>query len=892
MTIFEFIVFFIGYIIGELLFAYGIFAFTKKLFKKRTISYKLSGIGTVVIYFMLMFSAKDISEGTDLSPLMIIIIMIMCMAIAVVVTFAFVIGEKRALSSGKHTGDFERDRVARKFKPFSILKTLKKWRYPLIKNFHELKDIDTNSIPDFFGELKQEVKEQKAALYILHIMGICFWYILVIGIWLWYFMCYGVYWIVVAFIDTFKELYTHEGNKFSFKEATSEIINSEEVNSGLSVMRNSVKSVTSKAESAISEFGEKANSIKTRHQKQNIANKERITSTDVNEPIIQISDDKDNDNVADELNKKNNDKLKETSGDFNEQTKNNDSATEKNLTKNVFSADSEYPKPVTFSDENINSVDKKNPIMQNIVKSDNHTKHQYKKRKINNINNYENKSPIYYNNSHIQSGNYDKIKHSQNTHFRTPNYKHKTNPVLIFIIIILVLIIGILCGMFFIIVSNKQSDKPSENVYIPIIKGTTDSKKTESIAEVTDENFAEKATENLIQTESSVNISCSKNDVNQIYADIVKSMDFPPPNRGFILDLNNDGINEMIIPDTYDMHLVMYYFDGNSIQSYNFGSFMMLDNFVIYQVEGKENKNYIYYRDECFYKSLQGYYSFPPYDRLNIFIDYPENNEKYSADWTINYNETESYAKGNEPVDTFYEQPSDCHDKLLSAFKKYGFEITENSKYTEIKGLYYDELINKLSGNNNVQKEEHLTTKSKAPKATASITIEPQSVNGNGTELLATVSGNYSYFTYECYWDGEDKTNQLLTSGTSYNQSIPISGGSTISKITFIVTPYNEDDLPGDTITSDYTGPWSYVPVNSYNYGQINAPEGGPINGYATSYILNGGEVAYTRTDLMDGWHVTAVNQCVFNGVIWYELYDSDDGDYYGWVDENHINFY
>lgn len=473
--------------------------------------------------------------------------------------------------------------------------------------------------------------------------------------------------------------------------------------------------------------------------------------------------------------------------------------------------------------------------------------------------------------------------------------KHKTNPVLIFIIIILVLIIGILCGMFFIIVSNKQSDKPSENVYIPIIKGTTDSKndskKTEVIAGVTDENFAEKATENLIQTESSVNISCSKNDVNQIYADIVKSMDFPPPNRGFILDLNNDGINEMIIPDTYDMHLVMYYFDGNSIQSYNFGSFMMLDNFVIYQVEGKENNNYIYYRDECFYKSLQGYYSFPPYDRLNIFIDYPENNEKYSADWTINYNETESYAKGNEPVDTFYEQPSDCHDKLLSAFKKYGFEITENSKYTEIKGLYYDELINKLSGgNNNVQKEEHLTTKSKSPKATASITIGPQQVNFNGTELLATVSGNYSYFTYECYWDGEDKTNQLLTSGTSYNQSIPISGGSTISKITFIVTPYNEDDLPGDTITSYYTGPWSYIRVSKY--GQINAPGGGPINGFATSYIFNGGEVAYTRTDLMDGWHVTAVNQCVFNGVIWYELYDSDDGDYYGWVDENHVNFY
>lgn len=401
----------------------------------------------------------------------------------------------------------------------------------------------------------------------------------------------------------------------------------------------------------------------------------------------------------------------------------------------------------------------------------------------------------------------------------------------------------------------------------------------------------EKATENPIQTESSVNISCSKNDVNQTYADIVKSMDFPPPNRGFILDLNNDGVNEMIIPNTDNMNFVMYYFDGNSIQSCSFGNFIALDNFVIYQVDGEDKNNYIYYRDNYAYKSLQGYYSFPSADKLDIFIDYPENNGKYSADWTIDYNKTENYAKGNESVDTFYGQPSDCHNKLLSAFKNYGFKITENSKYTEVKGLYYDELINKLSGgDNNIEKEENSKTKSDAPKATASISIEPQQIIGNGTELLATVSGNYSYFTYECYWDGEGKTNQLLTSGTSYNKSVTISGGSTIEKITFVVTPYNADDLPGDTITSNYTGPWSYVFVNKY--GQINAPGGGPINGYATSYILNGGEVAYTRTDLMDKWHVTAVNLCTFNGIIWYELYDTDDGDYYGWVDENHIVFY
>ena len=31
---------------------------------------------------------------------------------------------------------------------------------------------------------------------------------------------------------------------------------------------------------------------------------------------------------------------------------------------------------------------------------------------------------------------------------------------------------------------------------------------------------------------------------------------------------------------------------------------------------------------------------------------------------------------------------------------------------------------------------------------------------------------------------------------------------------------------------------------------------------------------------------------CYNYGITWYELWDSDDGDYYGWVDENYIDFY
>ena len=37
---------------------------------------------------------------------------------------------------------------------------------------------------------------------------------------------------------------------------------------------------------------------------------------------------------------------------------------------------------------------------------------------------------------------------------------------------------------------------------------------------------------------------------------------------------------------------------------------------------------------------------------------------------------------------------------------------------------------------------------------------------------------------------------------------------------------------------------------------------------------------------------MTAKYKCESYGVTWYELWDTDDGDYYGWVDEEFIDFY
>ena len=46
------------------------------------------------------------------------------------------------------------------------------------------------------------------------------------------------------------------------------------------------------------------------------------------------------------------------------------------------------------------------------------------------------------------------------------------------------------------------------------------------------------------------------------------------------------------------------------------------------------------------------------------------------------------------------------------------------------------------------------------------------------------------------------------------------------------------------------------------------------------------------RSSLGNTWHVTAKNSCTNYGITWYELWNSDDGGYYGWVDSNYIDFY
>lgn len=72
--------------------------------------------------------------------------------------------------------------------------------------------------------------------------------------------------------------------------------------------------------------------------------------------------------------------------------------------------------------------------------------------------------------------------------------------------------------------------------------------------------------------------------------------------------------------------------------------------------------------------------------------------------------------------------------------------------------------------------------------------------------------------------------------------------------------------------------------------GHINT-HGGTVSGYKTSYVVDGGKRATVRKKLGNGWHINAVRYCYAKDIVWYELYDADDGDYYGWVDSDYIVF-
>lgn len=74
------------------------------------------------------------------------------------------------------------------------------------------------------------------------------------------------------------------------------------------------------------------------------------------------------------------------------------------------------------------------------------------------------------------------------------------------------------------------------------------------------------------------------------------------------------------------------------------------------------------------------------------------------------------------------------------------------------------------------------------------------------------------------------------------------------------------------------------------NFGEIVCSE--TIDGMDSSYILNDGTYKTIRTNIQNGWHITTNVEAYSHGSWWYECYDTDDGDYYGWINARYIYLY
>lgn len=165
---------------------------------------------------------------------------------------------------------------------------------------------------------------------------------------------------------------------------------------------------------------------------------------------------------------------------------------------------------------------------------------------------------------------------------------------------------------------------------------------------------------------------------------------------------------------------------------------------------------------------------------------------------------------------------------------------------------------------------------------------------GDGYEYNLYVDGDFSYVEVSYCTNEAGGGNNSYTSGSS--SPIFLTSGSSFTSVTAYVTPYSADGVAGETVSCTgyasgtiQSGGTSY-PVDNMK-GQINC-HGGTVAGFTTDYVVNGGIVGKVRNSLGDTWHVTAKNKCDNYGVTWYELWDSDDGDYYGWVDSSYIDFY
>lgn len=140
--------------------------------------------------------------------------------------------------------------------------------------------------------------------------------------------------------------------------------------------------------------------------------------------------------------------------------------------------------------------------------------------------------------------------------------------------------------------------------------------------------------------------------------------------------------------------------------------------------------------------------------------------------------------------------------------------------------------------------------------------------------------------------DGYLGCNKTVTRRKKYEGTstfIKENEGVYIPDIIQLLTP--ESTFP-QTDTDPELDPQPVDPDTFTKLGEINSQGVHYIFSYKTNYVVNGGPQEIERDNLENGWHITAVRMHESYNLTWYELYDTEDNDYYGWVDSTYITFY
>ncbi len=161
-----------------------------------------------------------------------------------------------------------------------------------------------------------------------------------------------------------------------------------------------------------------------------------------------------------------------------------------------------------------------------------------------------------------------------------------------------------------------------------------------------------------------------------------------------------------------------------------------------------------------------------------------------------------------------------------------------------------------------------------------------------GSVSYLWIDGDFDYVTVFTYSESGDTYNDSYPTYTTSDNPIDlcINKAADSSAVFVEVVPYREGGIIGEAYVCEVPALSGSVAVDSL-LGQINC-HGGVVAGYTTDYVCNGGSCSTVRKSLGDTWHVTAKNMCVSYGITWYELWDTDDGDYYGGVASDYIDFY